>query len=40
MMRLFIPKGGGPFAVIVDIHGRAWNTGELSDCQVCCEVLV
>ena len=40
MMRLFIPKGDGPFAVIVDLHGGAWNTGSFSDCQVRSEVLV
>ena len=40
MMRLFMPKGDGPFAVIVDLHGGAWNTGNFSDCQVRSEVLV
>jgi acetyl esterase/lipase len=28
------------FSVIVDLHGRAWNTGNLSDYQVRTEVLV
>ena len=40
MKRLSTPKGGGPFAVIVDLHGGAWNTGNLSDCHVRSEVLV
>ena len=30
-LRLFRPRGDGPFPVIVDIHGGAWNTGDLSD---------
>jgi len=40
MMRLFRPKGDGPFPVIIDLHGGAWNTGDLSGCQVRGEVLV
>jgi hypothetical protein len=40
MMRLSMPKGGGLFAVIVDLHAGAWNTGGLSDSQVHSEVLV
>ena len=40
IMCLFMPKGEGPFAVIVDLHVGAWNTGELSNCHVRSEVLV
>ncbi|MGB0632212.1 MAG: alpha/beta hydrolase fold domain-containing protein [Alphaproteobacteria bacterium] len=30
-LRLFLPAGKGPFPAIVDIHGGAWNTGDLTD---------
>jgi acetyl esterase/lipase len=31
MARLFKPKGHGPFAAYVDLHGGAWNEGDLAD---------
>ncbi len=34
MLRLFIPAGEGPFPIVVDIHGGAWNTGDLTGCQI------
>ena len=40
MIRLFMPKGDGPFALIVGLHGGAWNTVNFSDCQVSSVVLV
>ncbi|MDA1091383.1 MAG: alpha/beta hydrolase [Proteobacteria bacterium] len=40
MMRLFRPKGAGPFPIVIDLHGGAWNSGDLSDCQGRDEVLV
>jgi acetyl esterase len=40
MMRLFMPKEDGPFALIVGLHGGASNTGNFYDCQVRSEVLV
>ena len=30
-LRLFRPEGDGPFPVVIDIHGGAWNTGDLTD---------
>ncbi|HIE19845.1 MAG TPA: alpha/beta hydrolase [Rhodospirillales bacterium] len=40
MMRLFRPEGVGPFPIVIDLHGGAWNNGDLSGCQVRDEVLV
>jgi acetyl esterase/lipase len=28
LLRLFRPKGAGPFPAIVDLHGGAWNAGD------------
>ena len=30
-LRLFRPAGEGPFPVVIDIHGGAWTTGDLTD---------
>lgn len=42
-LRLFRPAGkgagAGPHPLVVDIHGGAWNTGDLTDCQVRDEAL-
>ncbi len=27
--RLYKPKGAGPFPAVVDLHGGAWNNGDL-----------
>ena len=40
MLRLFKPVGEGPHPIVVDLHGGAWNTGDLNGCQVRDEVLV
>lgn len=40
MLRLFKPLGDGPFPIVVDIHGGAWNTSDLTGCKVRDEVLV
>ena len=32
-LRLFRPAGKGPFPVVVDLHGGAWNNGDLSECK-------
>ncbi|MBV9862373.1 MAG: alpha/beta hydrolase [Alphaproteobacteria bacterium] len=32
-LRLFKPQGEGPFPAVVDLHGGAWTTGDLADCQ-------
>ncbi|HEX3537094.1 MAG TPA: alpha/beta hydrolase [Stellaceae bacterium] len=29
--RVFKPEGAGPFPVFVDLHGGAWNNGDLAD---------
>jgi len=33
MARLFIPRGDGPFAAVVDLHGGAWTGGDLAECK-------
>ncbi|HEX5326949.1 MAG TPA: alpha/beta hydrolase [Acetobacteraceae bacterium] len=33
MLRLYRPRGDGPFPIIVDLHGGAWTSGDLGDCQ-------
>lgn len=44
LLRLFTPirkcMGNGPFPLIVDIHGGAWNNGDRTGCDVRDEVLV
>ena len=39
MLRLFRPDAAGPFPVVVDIHGGAWNNGDLNGCRDRDEVL-
>ncbi len=39
MLRLYRPCGDGPFPVIIDLHGGAWTTGDLSGCRARDEVL-
>ena len=39
MLRLTRPEGAGPFPLVVDLHGGAWTTGDLSGCQARDEVL-
>ena len=31
MARVFKPEGAGPFPAYVDLHGGAWNNGDLKD---------
>jgi acetyl esterase/lipase len=31
MARVFKPEGAGPFPCYVDLHGGAWNNGDLAD---------
>ena len=33
MMRVFVPDGDGPFPAVIDLHGGAWNRGDLSTCR-------
>ena len=37
--RLYRPKGAGPFPAVVDLHGGAWNSGDLSGTQGLDETL-
>ena len=38
-MRLYKPRGTGPFAAVVDLHGGAWGKGSLEECQARDEIL-
>ena len=31
MARVFKPEGAGPFPCFIDLHGGAWNNGDLED---------
>ena len=31
--RLYKPKGDGPFPAVIDLHGGAWNSGDLTGTQ-------
>ena len=31
MARVFKPDGAGPFPCYIDLHGGAWNNGDLND---------
>jgi acetyl esterase/lipase len=37
--RLYKPQGAGPFPAVVDLHGGAWNNGDLSGTQGLDETL-
>ena len=39
ILRLFRPVGTGPFPVVVDLHGGAWNRGGIDECQPLDEYL-
>jgi acetyl esterase/lipase len=32
-LRLYVPRGSGPFAAVVDLHGGAWGKGSLEECK-------
>jgi acetyl esterase/lipase len=38
-LRLFKPRGAGPFPAVVDLHGGAWGKGSLEECKGRDEVL-
>ena len=38
-LRLFRPPGDGPFPAVIDLHGGAWCSGDLTECQVYAEGL-
>ncbi len=39
ILRLFRPAGAGPFPVVLDLHGGAWNKGSIDDCTARDEYL-
>jgi len=39
MMKLYRPTGDGPFPMVVDLHGGAWSSGDLADCDARDRVL-
>jgi len=39
MLKLFRPRGDGPFPMVLDLHGGAWCAGDLLDCVPRDEVL-
>ena len=32
-LRLYVPRGSGPFPAVVDLHGGAWAKGSLEECK-------
>ena len=32
MLRLFRPRTAGPYPIVIDLHGGAWNRGSIDDC--------
>ena len=32
-LRLYKPRGDGPFPAVIDLHGGAWTSGDLAECQ-------
>jgi len=38
-MKLYRPSGDGPFPMIIDLHGGAWSSGDLADCDARDRVL-
>ena len=38
-LRLYKPRGAGPFPAVVDLHGGAWGKGSLEECRARDEVL-
>jgi acetyl esterase len=38
-LRLYKPRGAGPFPAVIDLHGGAWGKGSLEECRVRDEAL-
>lgn len=38
-LRLYKPRGTGPFPAVLDLHGGAWGKGSLEECKARDEVL-
>ena len=34
LMRVYTPRGAGPFPAVLDLHGGAWCNGDLNECQI------
>ena len=32
-LRLYKPRGAGPFPAVIDLHGGAWGKGSLEECK-------
>ena len=32
-LRLYKPRGSGPFPAVIDLHGGAWGKGNLEECK-------
>jgi acetyl esterase/lipase len=32
LLTLYLPAGDGPFPLVIDLHGGAWNKGERAEC--------
>ncbi|MBT3885249.1 MAG: alpha/beta hydrolase fold domain-containing protein [Rhodospirillaceae bacterium] len=39
LLRLFRPEGAGPFPVVVDLHGGAWNNSDRTSSQMRGEIM-
>jgi len=39
LLSLYRPNAGGPFPLIIDLHGGAWNTGDRTGCATRAGVL-
>jgi acetyl esterase len=38
-LRLYKPRGAGPFPAVIDLHGGAWGKGSLDECKGRDEIL-
>ncbi len=38
-LRLYKPRGAGPFPAVIDLHGGAWGKGSLEECKARDEAL-
>ncbi len=38
-VRLYQPRGAGPFPLVIDLHGGAWSKGSIDECRGRDEVL-
>jgi len=38
-VRIYTPKGEGPFPIIIYFHGGGWVTGNMDSCHISCHML-